>query len=333
MAAPALLLTHRASATSAVSDASDAFAGLAEWAESHDQLHALVVADREEVLFAKAFKGPPLDAPVNVKSVSKTVVSLLIGIALERNVIPTVDATIEALAPELLPDGAEAGAARITIGDLLTMRAGLERTSGPNYGAWVQSTNWIADALSRPMVAAPGGQFLYSTASYHILGAILTRRTGQTLLALARGWLGEPLGIEVAPWTRDPQGYFMGGNNMALAPMDLVRIGQTVLAGGVWDGRAVIPPRWIDTSWQPRARSPFSGDDYGYGWFLTQMDGESVAYARGYGGQMLFVAPNKGIVGAITSDPTRPARSQGYAGELKRLFAEVILTNTTSRSG
>jgi len=311
-------------------DASLAFASVERQAAALDQFHSLVVAKSNEIVFQRVFRGPPLDQAVNVKSVSKTIVALLIGIGIDRNMIASVDATIEDLAPELIPESADPGVAQISIGDLLSMRAGLERTSGENYGAWVQSRNWIAYILSRPMIAEPGEQFLYSTGNYHVLGAILARRSERTLLALAREWLGDPLGIDVAPWIRDPQGYFMGGNNMALAPIDLVRIGQTVLAGGVWRGRTVIPPAWIETSWRPRTRSPFSGDEYGFGWFLTDAGGEPIVYARGYGGQMLFIAPEKGVVAAITSDPTRPARSRGYAGELKQLFAEDILPNVGS---
>ena len=328
-AAAAAALALRAPGARA-SDASASFASAERRAESLEQLHALVIANADEILFARAFRGPPADRPVNVKSVSKTIVALLTGIAIEQQVLPSADATIAELAPELIPPEAEPAVAEIAVSDLLTMRAGLERTSGPNYGAWVESRDWIAHALSRPMVAEPGEDFLYSTGSYHILGAILAQRSGRSLLTLAREWLGDPLGIDVSPWTRDPQGYFMGGNNMALAPTDLVRIGQSVLTGGVWGARTVVPPAWIETSWQPRTRSPFSGDDYGYGWFLTRLDGEEVAYARGYGGQMLYVARDKGVVAAITSDPTRPARSQGYAGELKRLFAEEILPNVSA---
>jgi CubicO group peptidase (beta-lactamase class C family) len=328
-AAATSALALRAPATRA-SDASPSFASAEQRAESLEQLHALVIANADDILFAKAFRGPPPDRPVNVKSVSKTIVALLTGIAIEQQVVPSVDATIAELAPELIPREADPAVAEIAVSDLLTMRAGLERTSGPNYGAWVESRDWIAHALSRPMVAEPGEEFLYSTGSYHILGAILAHRSRRSLLALAREWLGDPLGIDVAPWTRDPQGYFMGGNNMALAPTDLARIGQTVLADGVWSARTVVPPEWIAASWQPRARSPFSGDAYGYGWFLTQLDGEEVAYARGYGGQMLYVARDKGVVAAITSDSTLPARSHGYAGELKRLFAEEILPNVVT---
>ncbi len=298
---------------------------VAERADALDQLRALVVSRDGETVLARAFRGPPIDRPVNVKSVSKTVVALLTGIAIERGILPGPGATLGDTAPELIPSRADPRVAGIRIADLLTMQAGLERTSGANYGGWVESGNWVADALARPMVAEPGQRFLYSTGSFHVLGAVLAQRAGRSLHALARDWLGAPLGIAIPPWTRDPQGRFMGGNNMALSPVALARIGETVLGGGQWRGTRVIPEDWIGASWTPRTRSPFSGHAYGYGWFLASADGARLAYARGYGGQMLYVVPERGVTVAITSDPTRPARSHGYVGALHRLLAERIL--------
>lgn len=290
-----------------------------------DQLHALVIADRERVLFAKAYRGPALGRPANVKSVSKTIVAILTGIAIERGVLPDSEARLGDMAPDLIPTDADPRVGDITMANLLTMQAGLERTSGRNYGGWVQSGNWVANALSRPLVAEPGEQFLYSTGSFHILGAVIAHRAERSLLSLAREWLGRPLGIDVPPWTRDPQGFYMGGNNMAFTPEALARIGQTMLANGRWQGQPVIPEGWIATSWQPRTRSPFSGHTYGFGWFLAEDRGVQVAYARGYGGQMLYVVPERGITVAITSDETRPARSRGYVSDLHRLLAVDIL--------
>lgn len=301
------------------------FAKAAERALRLDQLHALVIARGETVLFAEAFRGPAVDRPVNVKSVSKTIVALLTGIAVDRGVLPGPEATLGAVAPGLIPRNADPAVGDITVADLLTMQAGLERTSGPNYGRWVQSGDWVAHALTRPMVAEPGSRFLYSTGSFHILGAMLANATGRSLLALTRDWLGNPLDVEVPGWTRDPQGFYLGGNNMALSPLGLARVGQMILAGGRWKDRDVVSRDWIETSWQPRTRSPFSGHEYGYGWFLTAAAGYRVAYGRGYGGQMLFVVPDLAVCVAVTSDANRPARSHGYAGALHRLLAEDIL--------
>ena len=126
-----------------------------------DQLHALIVARDGETALAEAFRGPPLERPVNVKSVSKTIVATLAGIAVARGELRGVDQPLGSVLD--LPPGADPWAAAITVEDLLTMRAGLERTSGPGYGAWVSSADWVAYALSRPFVAEPGGRFLYST--------------------------------------------------------------------------------------------------------------------------------------------------------------------------
>ena len=292
-------------------------------AEGLDQLRALIVARDGETALARAFRGPALDRPVNVKSVSKTVVATLTGAAIARGEIAGVDQRAADLLP--VPSGADPRVAEITVEDLLTMRAGLERTSGPNYGAWVSSADWVAYALTRPLVAEPGGRFLYSTGSFHLLGAVLAEASGLSLLQLARERLGGPLGVEVPPWTRDPQGRYMGGNEMSLSPMALLRFGEAWRRGGEWEGRRVIEPSWVEASWTQRTRSPFSGDAYGYGWFLTRMGDHRVAYARGYGGQMVYVAPSLALTVVVTSDPGRPARSDGHVGALNALMAEILL--------
>lgn len=301
------------------------FASAFDRARGLDQLNSLVIGHRGTIVAAEVLRGPALERPVNVKSVSKTIVAALTGIALDGGHLPSTEATLGDVAPGLIPRGADPRVAGITVADLLTMQAGLERTSGRNYGGWVSSRNWVADALSRPMVAEPGSRMLYSTGSYHVLGAMLSEVTGRSLLDLARDWLGRPLGIEVPPWTRDPQGRYMGGNEMSLSPVGLFRFGELYRLGGVFNGTRVMSRAWVEASLKPRTRSFFSGDEYGYGLFLTRAGRHDVAYARGYGGQMIYVVPSLALTVAITSDPTRPARSDGHVGELNALLAEVIV--------
>ena len=289
------------------------------------QLHGLIVARGGRVALAEAFRGPPLDRPVNVKSVSKTIVASLAGVALDRGLLTGTDQRLTEVIGDLVPKDADPRVGRITVADLLTMQAGLERTSGPNYGRWVESRDWVGFALSRPFVTEPGARMLYSTGSYHLLGVMLARATDRSLLELARDWLGLPLDIAFQPWTRDPQGFYLGGNNMMLSPLELYRFGELWRLGGTWAGRRVLSPDWVTASWTPRTYSPFSGDDYGYGWFLGEAGGHPVCYARGYGGQMLFVLPSLELTVVITSDPTRPATSEGHVGDLRALLAEAII--------
>lgn len=290
-----------------------------------DQLHSLAIAHRGETVLAEAFRGPGLSRPAPIKSVSKSLVGLLLGAAIDRSEIQGPSARLIEVAPALIPRGAAPIVPNLTMADLVTMQTGLERTSGANYGGWVASPNWVADALSRPQTGTPGRGMLYSTGSFHVLGAALTEATGLSLLTQMRDRIGVPLGIEIPAWTRDPQGYYLGGNEMALRPLDLLRVGEMIRMDGRWNGATVISQEWLRASAQPRTRSRFSGLAYGYGWFLGRADGAAFLLARGYGGQILCILPEREITIAITSDPTRPARSGGYFGDLMTLIDRTIL--------
>lgn len=290
-------------------------------AQSLDQLHSLVVQRAGNIEFAQAFRGPSLEGAANIKSVSKTILALLTGIAIDRGFIRGPE-------QQVLPLGRHGGFGdardALTYADLLSMRGGLESTSGANYGAWVSSADWVGFALSRDLVAQPGGRFIYSTGTWHILGAAVSQACDMSLLEMTRRWIGDPMGLRIPAWVRDPQGYFLGGNDMAMRPADLARIGTMVLAGGRFGDVRIVSEDWITTSLIPRARSPWSGDAYGYGWFLTRFGGHDAAYGRGYGGQILAIVPGLDLSIAITSDPTRPARSGGYFSDLRGLIEQIV---------
>lgn len=303
----------------------DPWQEVAATARSLEQCHAIVVQRRGQRVLTEVFRGPSLNRSVPIKSVSKTIVAALTGAAIDRGEIPSVDATLGDVAGNLIPQNADPRVASITIENLITMQAGLERTSGANYGGWVSSSNWIANALARPMVAEPGTRMLYSTGSYHILGAVLSEVSGESLLSLARRRLGRPMDAEIPAWTRDPQGRYLGGNEMALTLDAMVDFGEIYLNGGRINGAQVLSEAWVNRSLQPVTRSVFSGLQYGYGWFLGRAGGTDYALARGYGGQIICIVPELAISIAITSDPTRPARSGGYFGDLLGLIERSII--------
>lgn len=287
-----------------------------------DQLHSIQIQRGETLFFAETLRGGGLERPANIKSCSKSIVALLLGMAVSRQEIAGVRTRLGDVAPTIIPRDATAGVADLTLEDLVTLRAGLERTSGANYGNWIGSANWIADALSRPMVAEPGTRMLYSTGTTHVLGAALAHATGQSLLEQARARLGTPMEFGVPAWTRDPQGYYLGGNEMALTPRAMLKLAVLLRDGGRFEGHQVVPSDWVSASLVPRTRSPYSGLSYGYGWFLSS---SGYAIARGYGGQIIAAHPTKGLAVAITSDPSRPARSEGYFGDLMALLDGPIL--------
>ena len=140
------------------------------------QLHAILVQHGDDVVLAEAPRGGGLDRPANIKSGTKSIVALLLGSAIAHGEIK-LNARLSDIAPRLIPANATPGAGAITMEDLVTLRAGLDATSGRNYGAWVNSPNWVAYALRRPMIDRPGGRMIYSTGSTHVLGAALATVT------------------------------------------------------------------------------------------------------------------------------------------------------------
>jgi CubicO group peptidase (beta-lactamase class C family) len=294
-------------------------------AMEYSQLRTVIIAKRGEILAERGYRGHSVTAPTNIKSASKSIISALVGIAIHKGVLEGVDQKIAPLLKQDLPSDPDPRLSEITIGHLLSMQAGLERTSGVNYGRWVSSSNWVRAALARPFVDEPGGGMLYSTGSTHLLSAILTRLTGRSTQALARDWLGPLEGFSIVDWERDPQGIHLGGNQMAMSARSLLAFGELYRSGGkTADGRTLIPKEWIELSWQSRTRSRFTGDSYGYGWFLREIAGRDVRYAWGYGGQMLYIVPEIELTVVMTSDDASPAGRTGYRENLHRLMANII---------
>ena len=278
-------------------------------------------------LAAQGYHGFTPDSPTNIKSASKSVVSALAGIAIGRGLLESADQPIAPLLRSDLPASTDPRLARVTLGNLLSMQAGLERQSGQNYGRWVSSPNWVRSALAAPFVQDPGTRMQYSTASTHLVAAILTRVTGRPLLDVARDWLSPIAGFRITGWDRDPQGIYLGGNQMAMSTRSLLAFGATYARGGRAGGRQVVPAAWIDESWRRRTSSIFSGQGYGYGWFLGRMAGRDVRYGWGYGGQMVYVFPatrrQPALSIAMTSDPDLPSGRTGHRDDLHRLAEQL----------
>jgi CubicO group peptidase (beta-lactamase class C family) len=293
-------------------------------AEATPDLRTLIVARDGQVLLQRVIRGPGLDAPANIKSASKTIVATLAGIAIARGELRGLDQPVAPLLAGRIPPEADPLVREITIGDLLSMRAGLEGTSGRNYGAFVASRDWVRFVLSRPMLDRPGGRMIYSTGTTHLLGAVLARATRRSLRDLASDWLFGPLGFVVPDWTRDPQGLHFGGNEMALSPRALLAFGECCRLGGVGAGRQLIPAAFLRDAWVPRGQSSFSGQLYGLGWWIGEARGQAVFFAWGYGGQMVYLLPGLRATVVMTSNPDVP-RVPGQVFTRHALLEQAIL--------
>jgi CubicO group peptidase (beta-lactamase class C family) len=296
-------------------------------AEALTPLETVIVAQDGGIVAERSYRGRSTEAATNIKSASKAIISALVGIAIDRGVLQGPEQPIARLLKSDLPPAPDPRLLQITVGHLLSMQAGLERTSGANYGRWVASRNWVRSALAQPFVDEPGGRMLYSTGSTHLLSAVLTRASNRSTLALAQDWLGAVPGFAISDWEHDPQGIYLGGNQMAMNPRSLLAFGELYRNGGrTPDGRQLVPQQWIALSWEPRTQSEFTGYAYGYGWFLRWIGGQEVRYAWGYGGQMLYIVPGLGLTVVMTSDDRQPSARTGYRDELLELLAAIVAT-------
>lgn len=302
-----------------------AIAGQGEIINDFDQVRAIVVATDDRIVFEQYY-ATDQDAYWGMQSVTKSVVSTLVGIALEEGLIGSIDDTLA----QLLPRHANAMSppvAGTTLRQLLTMTAGFPSGDEAPAPAFTQSEDWVRQILTSPE-APPGEGFHYSNGTSHLLAALLEEATGTSALDFARSRLFGPLGIDTRPafrpvhlqgprakeiaahesadfaWPVDPQGISTGWWGMKLRPQDMVKLGQLFLGGGRWGDRQVVPAEWVDqaTTQQVVVDGLGEGIGYGYQWWTGTVDGDEAFQAMGYGGQLIEVIPGRNLVVVATTE-------------------------------
>ena len=303
------------------------------------RLHSLLVSRGGELVFDRYYNGVHGDRLANIKSASKSVISVLVGIAIDRGLIADVRTPIITWFPELVGDP-DVRKRAITVEDLLTMRSGLEGTSNRNYGTWVLSRNWVRHALARPMFAAPGEEMEYSTGNTHLLSAVLTKVSGTSTWQFANDVLAKPLGFTLAQWPRDPQGIYFGGNDMLMTPRQMLAFGALYLNEGRVNGQQIVSERWVEKSCEGRERGvrrgnrfrdlegvpdPMRDRRYGYGWWVRDFGDHEVCFAWGYGGQYVFVVPDLELVIVTTSSPDVSEERRDHRRTLFEIVDRLVI--------
>ncbi len=254
--------------------------------------------------------GASADTFFDVRSVTKSVMSVLVGIAIERHALHGLDQTVGEILDPVVP-GIAAEKQAITLRQLLTMTSGLPwrelNSVEQDYSAWVSSPDPLRWILDQPFDHAPGTFWHYNGGASHIISAMLTQTTGLSARAFAQAQLFGPLDSAVGAWPADPRGYNFGSHGIQLQARTLVRFGRLLLDGGVYRGRQVVPASWIReataTRWSTANAMPW-GAGYGY-LFWTDRDpvtGRDYYFATGYGGQFVVNVPAANATIVATTD-------------------------------
>ena len=325
---------------------------LARGAEAADRelpaLLSLLVWRDGALASERYFHGATRATAFNVKSVSKSFLSALVGLALREGYLKDLDQPVAAVLPEYFqrpaapPDlmfsrlvaRGDSLRRQVTIRHLLTMTSGLGwDENGLITIAFLTSSNPVRFALELPADTAPGTKYNYNTAGTHILSAVLARKTGMTNRAFGERYLFGPLGITLRGWDVDPQGIHMGGSEMYFTARDLVKFGVLYLNQGAVGGKQLIPADWVERSLAKQVEVPVKSfvemipnlDGYGYLWWRRKLDGRAVYCALGYGGQYILIVPELRLVAAGGS--ALDARNPGTLPQIQGIFRPSTRTS------
>ena len=272
------------------------------------------------------FHGHRAIDPVNVKSVTKSVMSSLVGIALDGGVFSSLDQPLANIAPTAFADTAAEAKRAITLRHLVTMTAGLQWAENADLNTqWNLSRNPAAFSLGLSLENAPGSTYKYSTATAHLMSVAIHAATKRRADAFAFERLFLPIGIHPHSWSIDAGGEINGGSELRITPQDMARFGSLYLNGGRWDGRQILPAEWVAASTRPQAPRPNEYEGYGYTWRPFNALGHPAFYALGFGGQYVVVLPDLDIVVVMTSH-TNSAKS-----DLKSLVVGFVVPSVLAR--
>ena len=252
------------------------------------------------------YKRGPLHT---MQSVSKSVTSALVGIAIGRGEIPGLDAkTMPYFASfRIAPDPRRD---RMTLRDVLTMRTGIRwdeesadyTDPANNCAAMEGKEDWVQYVLDQPMADEPGETFVYNSGATELLSYLIFKTTGKQADDYAKEHLFAPLGIDFY-WKRTPKGLADTEGGLYLAPRDFAKIGFLYLHDGVWDGKRILPEGWVKASTASATATKEKGIGYGYQWWTLAPSGAATRggfLAWGYGGQLLIVVPELDLIAVFT---------------------------------
>ena len=301
-----------------------------EEAKLNGGIKCLLVARNGVLVGEEYFRGDGRDSLYHVRSVTKSVISILFGIAVDRGLIRSIDATVKDYLGDSY-DGILPITGSISIRNLLTMSGGFqweELQSFYMFNLWERAPDHVQYVLQLPVVNTPGTTFTYNTAACQLLSAMFKKATGVQLSEFARQNLFEFIAmLGDRPWVADERGYSYGGYQLSLKPMDMVNIGLLYLNEGEFGGRRIVSADWVRASTRAQistGNANPNGSGYEYLWWVSRTGQYDFYYANGYGGQFIVVVAALRLVVVARSTWTNSGRT---ADEQWMSTMDVILSH------
>jgi CubicO group peptidase (beta-lactamase class C family) len=269
-----------------------------------------------------------------MQSVSKTVTSITIGVAMQRGEFKAdLDAPILPYFEGYQIANLDDRKRRITLRNLLTMTAGLEwhedlaYDDPRNSADMMEATHdWVRYVIDQPMAGEPGKAFVYNSGVTELLAHIFKKVTGTNVDEYAADYLFQPMGMHYF-WKHSPTALPDTEGGLYLASRDLARIGALFLQNGVWEGKQIVGRDWIKQSVAPAVSVGEGGWKYGFQWWLVPYgkSKEKLAWAaHGFGGQQLIIVPEYDLIAVFTGWDILPSSEKHKHDQLERILAAVV---------
>ena len=272
-----------------------------EEAKLNSRIQCLIVTIPDSYYKEEFFISYSETNPHDVMSVTKSVTSILVGIAIDKGFIPSVDQPIDSYIRPLVQK-LDSSRGAITIRQLLSMSCGLawSEIPGPSeFMDWYNSPDQLLYILGKSFVSEPGVVFNYSDGAAHLMSIVLTQATGMSTKDFASQYLFAPLQIGERIWRTDNRGFNFGGVRLYLLPEDMVKIGILMLQKGIYDSTQVVSENWVETSTGFHITTqdiiPY-GSSYGYYWWRGSEHGFDFYFANGWAGQFIFLVPEINLI-------------------------------------
>jgi len=295
-------------------------------------LYSILITKHDGLVYSHYFNGGSAETLFNDQSLTKSIGAILIGIAIDKGFIPSVDEPISRWFPSLKTD-TDGRKATITLREVMNQASGLYHEDLTRLGYYLSLDDPSGRVLSAPLAGEPGKAWVYNNAASHLLSVILTKSTGMDTRTFAAKFLFTPLGITTFEWMKMRDGFYDGSGllSIRLHSADLLKIGSLLLHEGKYNGQSIVSGGWVEAIMQPTVIYPagwgFHSSTYALDWYHAEVDGVKFTYGMGWGGQFLVVIPSLSavvVVNESVADATAIRQSVNFQSRLfPLLLAEL----------
>ena len=294
-----------------------------------DYIFSTLISKNGTIVLQEYYNGKTKDSLCDVQSLTKGIMSILVGIAIDKKFIKNENETIEKYFQNEFKHLKDEKKKNITIKHILNQTSGLSWNGYLEHEKWLNSENPSSFVLEKNLENEPNEEYNYNSGATHLLSVIISKATGKTTLEFANEVLFKPLNINQVDWQKRNKGYYDGsGLGLKMKPIHLMKISQLLEKKGKWNGKQIVSEKWVEKLFNENEKKPtkwgLRNSKHGFCWYKSELKGNTINYGMGYGGQFIILIPNKNLIIVTTHNHDTPNGIEQQIKFLNRKLPELI---------